>query len=133
MYEDDFSFEFDAEYDVEEMIAALKEAMPRNLMTVLNISKFKEVIAIVNVIVASIRRQCEDAKFTMNFDRGFGIDIMLDVVSDYIGIDTDAFAVLKNIKCDAISAISVTPRTDGNLGMTILFEDVKVLVPPTSD
>ena len=85
MYEDDFSFEFDAEYDVEEMIAALKEAMPRNLMTVLNISKFKEVIAIVNVIVASIRRQCDDAKFTMNFDRGFGIDIMLDVVSDYIG------------------------------------------------
>ena len=78
MYEDDFSFEFDTEYDVEEMIAALKEAMPRNLMTVLNISKFKEVIAIVNVIVASIRRQCDDAKFTMNFDRGFGIDIIIN-------------------------------------------------------
>lgn len=130
---ENFEFDLESEDDVLEAFTSMRGMLPKQIVTMLNPVKLKQVMEIVTTIVAGINRQCDDAKFSLSFDRALGLDIEFKIVAEMIDFDTDAIAKLKQQSCDVVSAISVWADTEGRATILILFEDVKSLMPVTDN
>ena len=128
MYEND---EFCPETDpILEHLIELLGKIPKELVTMLNVPKYAEVVTSVSQIVDFVRQDCPDAEVSVYFDELTGTSLCLKIIADELNVYK-----IKEF-CAAIevaSTMCVIPRIDSRVEIGFTYEDTKLFIAPIGD
>ena len=124
MYDDNFDPENTPEL---EALFALLDQMPKNVVLLLNLPRFKEVQLAITKIVKIACADDPDAEVKMEFDSLTGTTLLLEITADVVSIrKTKDFAQALTVT----NTMSAEALRDGRVRLGFTFHDVRLPAPP---
>ena len=115
---------------LKDLIEFYKTYMPENVALVKNKERHAEVEVAITEIGEFAKSSDPKANITIEPDELTGTSMTLEIVADLIVVDMiDKF-------CDALKKadnFEVYPRTDGKIGLGVVFENVFKAAPPANE
>jgi hypothetical protein len=113
--------------EIDALIELLREKMPKQWITVLNIPRYLEAMNSVESIVRIVKEDCPNAEVRVYFDELIGTALCLSIVADVVNVyHLGAF-------CRAVApatTMEVIPRIDERLEMGFTYQGVKFPLAP---
>lgn len=126
MYEEN-ELDPEANAALESLMDLLRNKMPKEYITMLNMPRYSEAMQSISKIVAYVKDDCPDADVEVSFDALTGTSLCLKIIAD-------EFNVYK-IKefCEVLkpaNTMCVIPRLDSTVEIGFTYEDAKIPMPP---